>query len=61
MEDSEALIGMKTIADYLGVHVDTARKYEKKGMPINRSSGTPMMTKRAIDLWVAGGNRGRQD
>lgn len=53
--DSNVLIGMKALAAYLGVHIDTVRKWEKLGMPINRSTGTPMMTKTVLDLWVSGG------
>lgn len=58
---SNVLIGMKEICSYLGVHVQTARKYEDMGMPVNRSTGTPMMTKTALDSWVSGYIEGKND
>jgi len=48
------LTGWKAIASYVGVHIDTAKKYKKEfSMPVHYlPGGTPMCLPREIDIWA---------
>ena len=49
------LTGWKAIADYMGMHSETAKYYAlRDGMPIKRTpAGRPVSTPELLDDWVA--------
>jgi hypothetical protein len=49
---SNILVGWKDIAAYLGVCVDTARSYEKDGLPVLRYRRKVRAVKSEIDKWI---------
>lgn len=51
--DSEILTGWKAIAGYLGVSIDTARKWHKeKGMPVITKLGLKIALKEELKQWL---------
>ncbi len=53
MTESPILNGWKEIAEYLGVHPETARKWaEEEGLPVSKIKGKVLASKNAIEAWL---------
>ena len=51
--DGLDLVGWKAIASYLGVSVDTARRWAREeGLPAERLMGNARASRAALDVWA---------
>ena len=53
MRKRPILTGWKEIAEFLGVHIETAQRWAKEeGLPITKIGGKVLSSKNAIEIWL---------